>query len=182
MSARSPSSSEVLTAISEGRLRVAGTLIETKGPWPKSVWSARTWEAVHPPKRPERPYYRVSFTSSEGSFRCLVHRLIWFAAGREIPEGFEINHIDGDKKNCALDNLELTTPGQNQRHALDLGLKVPARGRKMATRNKLSEDEVRWARKEAADGTSQADLARQLGVHQSHISKLCSRKIYGWVE
>ncbi len=38
----------------------------------------------------------------------LLHRLIWMVANQaEIPEGYHIHHIDGDKHNNSIYNLEL---------------------------------------------------------------------------
>lgn len=40
--------------------------------------------------------------------RIGVHRLIWMVANQaEIPEGYDIHHIDGDKHNNSIYNLEL---------------------------------------------------------------------------
>ena len=38
---------------------------------------------------------------------CRVCDLVWEAFKGEIPEGYTIVHIDGDKKNNRLDNLKL---------------------------------------------------------------------------
>lgn len=38
-----------------------------------------------------------------------VHRLVWREAGREIPKGSVLAFRDGDKRNFAIDNLELVT-------------------------------------------------------------------------
>ena len=38
-----------------------------------------------------------------------VHHLVLEAAGREIPPGYALVFRDGDKRNAALDNLELIT-------------------------------------------------------------------------
>ncbi|MBR4367476.1 MAG: HNH endonuclease [Bacteroidaceae bacterium] len=38
---------------------------------------------------------------------CRVCDLVWEAFKEEIPEGYTIVHIDGDKKNNRLDNLKL---------------------------------------------------------------------------
>lgn len=45
-----------------------------------------------------------------------VHRLVWEVFNGPIPEGYEINHIDEDKSNNALSNLELVTHKQNCNH------------------------------------------------------------------
>lgn len=43
----------------------------------------------------------------------LVHRLVWEAFNGEIPEGMQVNHINEDKTDCSLGNLNLLTHGQN---------------------------------------------------------------------
>ena len=43
-----------------------------------------------------------------------VHRLVWETFKGKIPEGKEIDHIDGDTKNNALDNLQVLTPRNNK--------------------------------------------------------------------
>lgn len=68
-------------------------------------------------------------TSSRGGYltlclRCkdqksrvfYFHRVIWFYFNGEIPQGYEINHIDEDKTNNSLSNLELLSRGDNIRY------------------------------------------------------------------
>lgn len=53
-----------------------------------------------------------------------VHRLVCLAFHGPAPsEKHQINHKDGVKDNNDPDNLEWVTPGQNQQHAYDFGLK-----------------------------------------------------------
>jgi hypothetical protein len=42
-----------------------------------------------------------------------LNRLVWQAFYGEIPEGMQIDHIDGDRLNNALVNLRPVTPKQN---------------------------------------------------------------------
>lgn len=52
-----------------------------------------------------------------------VHRLvaeIWIS---EIPEGYQVNHIDSNKLNNEVSNLEIVTMFKNMRHARDNGLR-----------------------------------------------------------
>lgn len=45
-----------------------------------------------------------------------IHRLVVEAFIGPIPKGYEINHIDEDKKNNCLSNLEIVTRRQNMNH------------------------------------------------------------------
>lgn len=42
----------------------------------------------------------------------------------ENMEELQVNHIDGNKLNNHLNNLEWTTPHENVQHAFDIGLKT----------------------------------------------------------
>jgi len=44
-----------------------------------------------------------------------VHHLVLLEAGREVPPGHALVFRDGDKRNFALDNLELVTRGDLMR-------------------------------------------------------------------
>jgi hypothetical protein len=45
-----------------------------------------------------------------------VHRIIWVIHYGTIPEGYQIDHIDGDRANNRLTNLRLSTPSQNSQN------------------------------------------------------------------
>ena len=54
-----------------------------------------------------------------------IHQLVWMEANhRFIPDGFEINHIDLDKSNNVIENLELVTHKQNIEHAIENGVRI----------------------------------------------------------
>lgn len=48
------------------------------------------------------------------------HRLIWETFVGEIPQGYEIDHIDTNKENNSLDNLRCVTPKENSNNELTL--------------------------------------------------------------
>lgn len=64
------------------------------------------------------------------SVRCVhytrrVHLLVADAFKGPRPDGFEVDHEDGSKANCRLDNLEFVTHAENQRRAYALRLHRP---------------------------------------------------------
>lgn len=67
-------------------------------------------------------YIRVELWKDGRGKKYLLHRLL-AQAFIPNPEGKpQVNHIDGDKENNALSNLEWVTQRENQIHAYKLGL------------------------------------------------------------
>jgi hypothetical protein len=73
-------------------------------------------------------YVVVNLSIENRSKIHYVHRLV--LSSFTLYSKLEINHIDGDKKNNIISNLEYVTKKENQNHALDTGLlKRDSRGR-----------------------------------------------------
>lgn len=58
-------------------------------------------------------YMQVKLRKGKERYNRYVHRLVWEAFKFPIPKGYEINHIDHNKKNNFLSNLELVTHSEN---------------------------------------------------------------------
>lgn len=59
--------------------------------------------------------------SREGKRKAhYVHRIVWETFHGPIPEGYEINHIDHNKSNNSLGNLELVTHSENIKKAVKM--------------------------------------------------------------
>jgi hypothetical protein len=103
----------------------------------------------------------------------LVHRLVMEAFVGPCPQGYEVNHIDGDKANCRLTNLEYVTPGDNQRHSYRTGL----RERRYAGthENKLTEQQVIEIL-QLRGKMRQEDAASLYGISKSMVYLIQSRR------
>lgn len=58
-------------------------------------------------------YYRFVGNYNLGRKHFLVHRAVWEAFNGPIPEGYDIDHIDGNPHNNALNNLQAITHQEN---------------------------------------------------------------------
>src|SRR5574343_1477154 len=98
-----------------------------------------------------------------------VHRLVYEAFNGPIPAGLQINHIDGNKKNNAISNLEAVTQSENFKHAFRTGLKKQKKGEE-SCRAKLKQEQVDYIRSRyAKGGITQKELGEQFGLRQSYI-------------
>jgi len=138
-----------------------------------------------PRNRPiTRGYLRFGFSIDGIRYRCLMHRAIWMWANcRDIPEGFVIDHIDDDKMNSRIDNLDLVTHQENARRARAAGLYDNVQVDPRVYCRKLDETKVREIRS-LAGSVSQAEIARRYGVSKSHVSRVirADRGHFAWVK
>jgi DNA-binding MarR family transcriptional regulator len=98
-----------------------------------------------------------------------------------IPQGLEVNHLDGNKLNNHFENLEYTTRSGNTLHSFhvlgnELPFLYPGQGKDhhMA---RLTDDQVRKIRLLYKQNKySQYQLSQRFGVSQSQISRIVNRK------
>ena len=65
-------------------------------------------------------YILVSVKKTTHQNLMLKHRLVWETFNGEIPNGYEIDHIDTNKENNDLRNLRLVTKKENMNNPLTL--------------------------------------------------------------
>lgn len=70
----------------------------------------------------KKGYLRVDLSKNNQGSSIKVHRLVAMAFIPNESNKPQINHIDGNKKNNHVDNLEWCTNGENQIHAYAHGL------------------------------------------------------------
>jgi hypothetical protein len=122
-------------------------------------------------------YLKVWLRSKNDRKMHFVHRIV-AKAFIENPENYpQVNHIDGDKKNNVVANLQWVTGQQNIRHAFDTGLckNLPGSG---ANNAKLTDDEVLSIVDRNACGESVRDIASSIGCVVSTVRNVLSG--YQW--
>ena len=72
-------------------------------------------------------YQKIVLCYDKKMHTTYVHKVIAETWLRERPKGYDVNHIDGNKDNNCLENLEYITHQQNVQHAFDMGLDRPMR-------------------------------------------------------
>lgn len=87
----------------------------------------------------------------------------------------EVNHRDGNKINNHVDNLEHVTRSQNQRHALETGLK--SKGGDLYNAS-LTDSQVHLICKELEEGSQVKYLSDKYGVSKDVIRKIKSGDTY----
>jgi hypothetical protein len=111
-------------------------------------------------------------------FKVAVHRAVWAAFNGPIPEGMEINHLNGDKLDNRLPNLQCCTHSENVRHSHRvLGRKFGGKLGADHSRALLTEADVLTIRDiYAKRAMTQAAIARSYGVSKGCIEGICRRK------
>lgn len=122
-----------------------------------------------------RNYYSVKLTSHEGEHKQYVVNRLVESAFIDNPENKPfVNHIDGNKLNNCLDNLEWCTQSENVRHAHDNGLVNVSKGEDHY-KCKLSDKDVEYIRQIYVPRHREFGcraLGRQLNVSNQLISSI----------
>lgn len=122
-------------------------------------------------------YKRVELLLDGKRHAFLTHCLVALCFLGPRPEGFQVNHIDGDKGNAFIGNLEYVTPSENVRHAFRLGLRKATGVDNNFS--KLSEKDVVEIRRLYSTGIyTCADLAGRFNVSKSLISQVAGNRAW----
>ena len=107
----------------------------------------------------------------------LVHRLVAEAFLPDFLDKPQVNHIDGDKLNNHVSNLEMATAKENAAHAYKTGLKVSVKGENHG-RAKLSAEDVISIKSLLLKGETNISIAKKFGISTTVISYIKSGKIW----
>jgi hypothetical protein len=144
--------------------------------------SGAIWRNNGIAKRAEKhsaKYLQVQFQVDGRKYYVYAHRVVWmYINEEEIPPGYEINHLNGEKCDNNPGNLECVTPQENCLHATRvLGLN---RGSNHG-RTSLTEDDVREIRRLTETKVSKRSIAEKFGISPSCVSHIRARRTWGHV-
>lgn len=119
----------------------------------------------------KKGYENIRICINGKDFQLAVHRLM---ASTFIPNPEnkkQVNHIDGDKLNNRLDNLEWCTDKENVDHIYKNGL------RKL----RFTEDNIRDIKRKYKNGDTMDVLSKEYGCSLSMIGKIIRGELYSRV-
>ena len=116
-------------------------------------------------------------------FKGSCHSVHRWVANTFIPNPDnkpQVNHIDGDKTNNSIYNLEWCTPSENVAHSYKLGL-ASNKGERHP-QSILKECHIPVIRAMSNQGMSSREIAPLFNVGDSTIRKVLTRKLWGHIE
>ena len=124
-------------------------------------------------------YQIINFMMIDGKKRTFrAHRLVLMAFNPvKNMDKLEVNHIDGNKKNNNLSNLEWCTGSENQRHAFKIGLQKARKG-ESSNFSKLKEKDIDLIFKLRKEGKTQQQIADVVNCSSSNISYILNKKTW----
>lgn len=127
-------------------------------------------------------YLQISLRKDGRYYDKRVHRLVAYAFLSNEYDNYElasleVNHIDGDKKNNHVDNLEWCTRSENTIRAFELGLRHAPRMMKVRV---VETGEIYNSIRECerATGCNQSEIGHYLNGRRSHVKGLHFERVY----
>jgi hypothetical protein len=128
--------------------------------------------------KPDRQgYLQVSVVDYCGQAKTLkVHQLTAMAwLGYDSSTGKQVNHIDGDKSNNKVENLELVSPSENVKHAYKNNLMVGLKGESNPS-SRITEAQAKAAWDLFMNGLKPKQASVRLGIPHSICKRIYARK------
>ena len=123
-------------------------------------------------------YFRVALTKNKKQETLNIHRLLGIHFIKNTGNGTQINHIDGNKLNNDLKNLEWVTPSQNIQFAYDIGLCPQGEKHGMAKFTYEIIDKIRKEYVFGKRGSGCRVLGRKYGMSKTNILDIVNNRIW----
>lgn len=118
-------------------------------------------------------YLEVRFSENGKCSEYLSHRIICVTFNPiDNPEKYQVNHIDGNKLNNSIDNLEWCTVSENIRHAYRTGLHKNV----CKEYHALEHEQVKNIYKLHSEGLSFRKIAKEVGCSRTTVARKIKEK------
>lgn len=160
-----------ICAILNGDIRVdceSGIVWGNRGPGGRKLSSPRQLGFTHPSG------YKIVHLSANNEKKAVrIHRLVWIAKHGVIPEGYIVDHINNDKEDNRISNLQLLTSAENS-------TKAASDGRyNMEPHTKLSAEVRTTLYHEYVSGKgTYRELAERYGISKSRVGQIIKEHDY----
>ena len=121
-------------------------------------------------------YDRIGLNKNGKKKRFFVHRLALQAFNPSSDETLEVNHIDGNKLNNNVENLEWVTSSENSIHAFKNNLHNHQGERN--TNASITDSEAKEIKKLKGKGLTQKEVGEMFGTTNYVVANIWNRR--GW--
>lgn len=111
-------------------------------------YSIRKGKLCTPTNNNSKRYWRVGVQINNKQRHLAIHRLVAKAFIPNPNNLSQVNHIDGNKNNNCITNLEWCDNGYNQKHAIINGLKDVTKMSEHSSFRKLTIEQVKYIKEE----------------------------------
>lgn len=120
-------------------------------------------------------YQQVNLYDNEGKKKCYqVHRVIYEAvSGKPIPENMQVNHIDEDKTNNQISNLNLMTCKENINFGTGIARRAKSHSKTMTNNPKHSKQVVAYKNGELMMTFPSTREAGRNGYNHGSVAACC---------
>lgn len=141
-----------------------------------TIYSSKS-NKILSPQLDKNGYEKVQMMSSDGKrHRYSIHRLVLenFNPIKDMDK-LQVNHIDGNKRNNKLENLEWVTCQENIDHAINNNLRAKINGASKLTIEQVKEIFIR-----SHNGESNIELGKEFNIHPDQVGRIKNR--HSWKE
>lgn len=125
------------------------------------------------PSSNRKGYLHIILYKNHKSKNSIIHRLVAQAFIPNPENKPQVNHIDGNKRNNNVNNLEWVTNSENQKHAFKLHLQTNS-GNNNPRARKINQYDLNG--KLIKTWNSIYEITKELGINRSSIWRCCIGK------
>ena len=174
-----PWSNGLYYASNLGRIKRIESVVRNQPEGKENVGHRKVGGNILSQKTKKNGYMEVNmYIAPQKSKMCHVHRGVYFSFNPNADQSMHINHIDFNRSNNNIENLELVTCSENMRHSSMAGRskrKVVRLG-ESATNSKLSNEDVLKIRELHKQTRAISNISKMFGIGKTQVQRIVKRQ------